>query len=91
MFSFSEYPHGLMKQRGNMHNAYNSYKILFGDDDVDRPFIVSQDGDCVICMESHKKLYNFCKNKHTTGFCKECYESMEKQRCPMCNCDVEII
>lgn len=91
MFSFSEEPHGIMKQRGSMHNAYNFYRILFGDDEIDKQFIVTQDGDCVICMEPHKKLYNFCKYKHTTGFCEECYESMRKQKCPMCNCDVETI
>lgn len=40
-----------MIEHGNMRDAYNYYKLLFGVDEVDKQFIVTDDGECVICME----------------------------------------
>lgn len=71
----------LYKDRVILQKIFKHEGYIYDDDDIDEEFVIPHDvcGECCICLCSDKKLFNFCRNKHSVGYCADCYNNLSNK------------
>lgn len=58
-----------------------SYKYWHQHDKTTESFYqqykINNDGECVLCKQAHKQIYNFCVEEHDEGMCYECFTHLK--------------